>query len=194
MGFARIFGALIAVVCALLAQRASAQTNAVGDWSTPTNGLTARLVLVQKVPTHVDPIPGTRWLVPYLELRNVRNLANPMEVDCGRGHLQVELLDAEGRPAKLHSRRTMYHFGPACLLGTIVLPLESSISISLECKTWSIPHNAVAMISADSGAWVLDEIERDQVYLRATLSGEWDPTYKRWSGRIQTPLIKVDWK
>ena len=46
-------------------------------WSAPTNGLQARLTLVEK-----PKLNGTRWLVPYLELRNVRDLAHPMEIQC----------------------------------------------------------------------------------------------------------------
>jgi hypothetical protein len=54
------------------------------------------------------------------------------------------------------------------------------------------------MVAADSGAWVIQENEKGKVYLRATLTGEKiEPSYnswKRWSGKIQTPLLKVDWK
>ncbi len=54
------------------------------------------------------------------------------------------------------------------------------------------------MVATDSGAWVIQENEKGKIYLRATLTGEnIEPSYnswKRWSGKIQTPPIKVDWK
>lgn len=69
--------------------------------------------------------------------------------------------------------------------------------ISLECKNWGIPKDAAAMISTDSGAWVLQKSERGKVYLRATLTGakpSKPPYDTTWHGTIQTPLLKVDWK
>jgi hypothetical protein len=56
------------------------------------------------------------------------------------------------------------------------------------------PKDAV-MVAADSGAWVIQENEKGNVYLRATLTGEKiEPSWKRWSGKIQTLPLKVDWK
>ena len=51
------------------------------------------------------------------------------------------------------------------------------------------------MVATDSGAWVIQENEKGNVYLRATVTGEKiESSWKRWSGKIQTPLLKVDWK
>ncbi|HMC28672.1 MAG TPA: hypothetical protein VKM56_12855, partial [Verrucomicrobiae bacterium] len=57
-------------------------------WSDTVNGLQARLTLIEKPKLH-----GTRWLVPFMELRNARDLANSMEVACDNRHLKVELVD-----------------------------------------------------------------------------------------------------
>ena len=57
-----------------------------------TNGLQARITLVERPKNN-----GTRWLVPYLELRNVRDLANQMEIQCNSHHLKIELVDANGK-------------------------------------------------------------------------------------------------
>src|SRR6266513_4498095 len=156
-------------------------------WSVPTNGLEARLTLVER-----PKINGTRWLVPYLELRNVRDLAHPMEVQCDSDHLKIELVGADGKPIRA-SALPRTGFVPD--LSRVILPLDSSIRISLECKNWGIPKDAAAMVSTDSGAWVIQEAERGKVYLRATLTGEKiEPDYKAWHGTVQTPLLKVDWK
>ena len=85
--------------------------------------------------------------------------------------------------------------GPVPDLSRVILPLDSSIRISLECKNWAIPKDATAMVSTDSGAWVIQEPERGKVYLRATLTGEkTEPYYKAWYRTVQTPLLKVDWR
>jgi hypothetical protein len=160
------------------------------DWSEAVNGLQARLELVEG-----EKINGTRWLAPHLELRNVRDLANQMEVNCDNRHLKIELVDANGSP--LRDEWSLPRTGPTYELNVIVLPWDSSIRLNLECRSWGVPKDA-AMVAADSGAWVIRENEKGKVYLRATLTGEKiEPSYnswKRWSGKIQTPPLKVDWK
>jgi hypothetical protein len=161
------------------------------DWSEAVNGLQARLDLVER-----EKINGTRWLTPYLELRNVRDLSNQMEVNCDRRHLKVDLVDANG--SSVRDGWSLPRSGPTLDLNVIVLPWDSSIRLNLECKNCGVPKDAAAMVAADSGAWVIQEKEKGKVYLRATLTGEKiEPSYnswKRWSGKIQTPPLKVDWK
>ncbi|HUR46682.1 MAG TPA: hypothetical protein VMZ27_12465 [Candidatus Saccharimonadales bacterium] len=160
---------------------------ATNEWSPATNGLQARLKLGEQ-----SKLFGTRWLVPHLELRNVRDLANPMEVQCDGPHLKVELVDGEGNPVR--DGQIMRRSGPVPKIGTVSLPFESSMQISLECRNWGVSMDASAMISTDSGAWVLKESERGKVFLRATLTGEKaEPYWKRWYGVLQTPLLKMDW-
>ena len=159
-------------------------------WSEAANGLQARLELVER-----EKLYGTRWLAPHLELRNVRDVGNQMEVNCDYRHLKVELVDANGSP--LRDGQSSPRTGPIPDLTVIVLPWDSSIRLNLECKNWGITKDAAAMVATDSGAWVIQENEKGKVYLRATLTGEKiEPSHnswKRWSGKIQTPLLKVDW-
>ena len=167
------------------AASSSAETDA---WSRATNGLQARLTMVEK-----GKLYGSRWLVPYLELRNVRNLGNQMEVNCDSDHLKVELVDAEGKSVR--DGWSLPRSGPASELNNVILPWDSSIRISLENRNWGVTKNAAAMVSTDSGAWVIGEHEKGRVFLRATLTGEQtEPSDKRWGGSIQTPLLKVNWK
>ncbi len=186
----RIETCLLAAVLATSAgcSRVASTPDGGDGWSQATNGLQARLRLVEK-----DKLYGTRWLVPYLELRNVRDLGHPMEVNCDNPHLKVELVSADGE--QLLRRRSLNRSGPVRELSTVILPWDSAVRISLECRNWGIPKDAAAMVSADSGAWVIQEHERGKVFLRATLVGErTEPSYRTWDGRIQTPLLKVDWK
>lgn len=158
------------------------------EWSEAVNGLQARLDLVEREKKY-----GARWLVPHLELRNVRDLGNQMEVNCDNRHLKVELVDANGSP--LRTGNSLPRSGPTNELNVIALPWDSSIRLNLECRNWGIAQDAAAMVATDSGAWVIQENEKGKVYLRATLTGEKiEPIWKRWSGKIQTPLLKVDWK
>lgn len=159
-----------------------------GEWSREVNGLQLRLKLVEK-----GKLYGTRWLVPYLELRNVRDLINPLQVNLDRRRLKVELVNADGVPVR--GGWSLPRSGPTPQPGTVSLPWDSSMSLSLECKNWGIPKDAPAMVSTDSGAWVLREDENGKVFLRATLTSEKsNHDWKTWSGELQTPPVKVVWK
>ena len=162
-----------------------------GSWSATTEGLQARLILVERPKLH-----GARWLVPHLELRNVRDIINSMEVRCDRGRLKIELVDAQSNVVR-NGWSSVGRSGPGPKLSTIILPWDSSMRISLECRNWGIPKDAPAMVSTDSGAWVINESERGRVYLRATLTGEKSdgtPPWKRWTGVINTPLLEISWE
>lgn len=183
--FGLVFGLLFLFTCS-----ASADSSLKDEsWSPVVNGLQSRLTLTQ-----AEPLNGTRWIVPSLELRNVRDLVNQMEVNCDRHHLTVELVNENGDPVR--SGWIMPRSGPAPQLDTIILPWHSAITLSLENRNWGIPRSAPAMISTDSGAWVLDDSEKGKVFLRATLTDEplKPSSWIRWYGKIQTPLLKVDWK
>lgn len=157
-------------------------------WSQELNGLQVRLELVEK-----GKLYGTRWLVPYIELRNVRNLMNPLQVNLEGRHLKVELVGADGVPVRGGSSGP--RSGPVPQLGTISLPMDSYMRVSLECRNWGIPKDATAMVSTDSGAWVIGDGEKGKVFLRATLTAEKSvPEWKAWGGELQTPLVRVDWK
>jgi hypothetical protein len=161
-------------------------------WSREVSGLEARLTLVDRGIGN-----GTRWLVPYLELRNVRDAGNPMEVNLDGRRLQVELVGEEGKPLGLRPRPG--HSGPVGPLGTVTLPRDSTIRISLAIGGWSVPKGADALVDSRRGAYFVYEREKGKVFLRATLTAE-GPTAPlqsfatTWSGNIQTPLLKLDWK
>lgn len=128
--------------------------------------------------------------VPYLELRNVRDLLNAMEVDCSNCRLKVELVDKDGKPVRSGQLKRS---GPHPELGKLTLPFESSIRISLECRNFGL--GGAVMVATDSGAWQLAEEENGKVFLRATLTGDKsNPEWKTWHGEVQTPLIPVTWR
>ncbi len=159
------------------------------SWSKPTRGLHARIALAEQ-----PKINGTRSIVPYLELQNVSGNADRLKVRCDTGHVKFELVDADGKAVR--DGHTLPRSGPHPDPGTIVLPLDSEMRIGMYCSNWGAPEDAAAMISTDSGAWVLRAKEKGKVFLRATVKGakvESDPD-RMWYGTIVTPPVKVDWK
>lgn len=132
--------------------------------------------------------------MPYLELQNVRNLNANMHVHCDSRHLKIELVDKEGNAITDHMAKV--RSGPIPTLDEVILPYDSSIKISLECRNWGVEKSTGAMVSTDSGAWFIAEESRGAVFLRATLTREDDKSlsrWKTWHGELQTPLIPVDW-
>jgi hypothetical protein len=166
----------------------AAQPDDADSWSRPARRIQARITLIEKPKSN-----GTRKLVPYLELRNVGDSASPLGVRCGGGHVKFELVGADGKV--IRDGWSLPRGGPHADPGTIVLPHDSSIRIGMYCSNWGVPKDAPAMISTDSGAWVLQPQEKGKVFLRATIKGEKvdsDPD-RTWHGTIQTPAVKVDW-
>lgn len=157
-------------------------------WSKTTRDIQACVTLVER-PT----VNGTRSLVPYLELRNVGSSAYPIKVRCGGGHVKFELVDADGKVVR--DGDSLPRSGPHADPGTVSLPHDSSIRVGMHCTNWGVPKDAAAMISTDSGAWVLTAEEKGKVFLRATLTGkpvESDPD-RTWHGAIELTLVKVTW-
>ena len=166
---------------------AGSPDDAVG-WSKTTRDIQARVTLVER-----PAVNGTRSLVPYLELRNVGSSAYPIKVRCGPGHVKFELVDADGKV--IRDRDSLPRDGHHAEPGTISLPHDSSIRVGMHCTNWGVPKDAAAMISTDSGAWVLTKEERGKVFLRVTLAGkrdEADPD-RTWHGTIEAPTVKVVW-
>jgi RNA polymerase sigma factor (sigma-70 family) len=155
------------------------------DWSKAVNGLQVRVVLVEQ------PRPnGTRMLRPYLELRNVGDTAYPLKVRLGGAHVKFALVDADGKT--VDDGQSLPRNGPHPDPGTVSLPLDSTLRLSVHCTNWWIPKDAVAMIATDSGAWVLKPEQEGKVFLRATVSGKKDLDERVWSGELEAK-VRVTW-
>jgi len=180
--------------------------NAIDDkgdnWSESSKGVVARVNLVERT-----AVNGTRSIVPFLELRNIGDAGNPLLIPCGRKNVKFELVDKDGNVVRGGNESSLSRSGPHADPGTIVLPMDSSINIGMDCRNWGVPKDAAAMISTDSGAWVITDDEKGQVFLRATVESAQDATVegkkkskelwnsgRPWHGSITTPPIKVDWR
>ena len=64
-------------------------------WSEPVNGLCARVTF--EMERRDNGHDNSVMLIPYLELKNVSDKADPLGVDCGTPQVVFELVDAKGR-------------------------------------------------------------------------------------------------
>lgn len=116
-----------------------------------------------------------------------------MKVQADSRHLKLELVTADGQPAKTGGFGV--RSGPDPHLGTIEMPYDSLISASLEATSWGITKNAPAMISTDWGGWTLSEEQNGKVYIRASLKVEKSKADGfNWHGELKPPMVEVTWK
>jgi len=168
----------------------SARSDDADGWSTPVNGVAVRISLVER-----PEVNGTRKIAPYLELRNVSDVANPIQIPCGRDHVKFELVDSKGKIVRDGSSSFVSRSGPHVDPGTIVLPFDSSIRIGMHCTNWGVPKDAAAMVGTDSGAWILKPEENGAVFLRVTISNDADVKLRRlWHGLLVAPPAKLSWR
>src|SRR5579871_5772502 len=130
-----LLAAAVVLSAAPSADVAAAPPDGAGSWSGTARDIQARVTLVEK-----PRVNGTRSLVPYLELRNVGSSAYPIKVRCGPGHVKFELVDADGRAVR--GGDSLPRSGPHAEPGTVSLPLDSSIRVSMYCNNWGVPRDA----------------------------------------------------
>ncbi|WP_428303643.1 hypothetical protein [Lacipirellula sp.] len=160
----------------------------VGKWSEVSGGIQARLSLAE-----TDRVNGTRMLVPYLELRNASDLANPIKLRCGSENVTFELLDKKGKPSSC--KRATERSGAYSDPGTVSLPIDSYMRFTMRCTSYGVPKVAVAaMIATDSGAWYLNEQDLGSQLLRVSISGKKTDDQSTWMGTIVVPPVPVTWQ
>jgi len=96
---------MLATALALLLLSASPRATTGSDdtgWSSPVNGLQARLSLARG-----QALNGTPLITTYLELRNVANVANVMEVPLNLEVIQFEVVDDQDKLWFTRACRTM---------------------------------------------------------------------------------------
>ena len=158
-------------------------------WSEPVNGIKARLLLKEGGTDF-----GVKFLIPYLELKNVSDISRNLKISCDSTHLKVELVDYAGKSVTEHS--STERSGPYVPLPEVILPYGSSICLDLECNTWGIDPSAAAAVCTYSGCWMFKESENGKFRLRATLQDEATaslPDKNIWHGKIKTPPRPVSW-
>ena len=177
---------MFATVLAFLLLSATPLATAGNDdtgWSSPVNGLQARLNLARG-----QTLNGTPLIATYLELRNVANVANVMEVPFKLEAIQFEVVDDQGKLLPPAS-------GPfdevAVELGMLRLPHDSFLRFNISHHGAGVPKNQAALL--DLGVlhvWVFSPGDQRSYYLRGRFSVE-SSKDRTWSGMIEMPKVKI---
>lgn len=177
---------MLATLLALLLWSAFPQPTTGNDdtgWSSPVNGLEARLSLARG-----QAVNGTRLITTYLELRNVANVANVMEVPLNLETIQFEVVDDQD---KLLAHSSLPYDELTVELGTLRLPHDSYLRFDISHHGAGVPKNQAALL--DLGVlrvWLLSPGDKHLYFLRGRFSVE--PHKDRtWSGMIEIPKVEI---
>ena len=174
----------LATALALLLFSGRLQVTAANDdtgWSSPVNGLQARLSLPGQA------FNGTPLIATYLELGNVASVANVMEVPFNPEAIQFEVVDDQD---KLWPRPSPYD-ELVVEVGMLRLPHDSYLRFDISHHGAGVPKNQTALL--DLGLfhiWVFSPGDKRSFYLRGRFSV--GPRKERtWSGMIEMPKVKI---
>jgi hypothetical protein len=176
----------LTVVFALLLFSAAPLVTGANDdtgWSSPVNGLQARLSLVRG-----QALNGTPLIATYLELRNVADVANVMEVPLNPDALQFEVIDDQD---KLLGHKGIAYDELTVELGMLRLPHDSYLRFDISHHGAGVPKNQIALL--DLGVpyvWVFSPGDKHSYYLRGRFSIE-ARKERTWSGTIEMPRVKI---
>jgi hypothetical protein len=163
-----------------------------GGWSSPVNGLQARLSVARG-----QPLNGTPLITTYLELRNVADVANVMELPFNPEAMRFEVVDEQDKP--LAQKGTAYD-ELTVELGMLRLPHDSYLRFDISHHGAGVPKNQTALL--DLGVpyvWVFTPGDNHSYYLCAQFSiearkertAELAKPDRVWSGTIEMPRVKI---
>jgi hypothetical protein len=175
---------MLAVVLLLFSAIPRATTgNDDTGWSSPVNGLQARLSLARG-----HALNGTPLITTYLELRNVANVANVMEVPLRLEAIRFEVVDDQD---KRLTHTSLPYDELSVELGMLRLPHDSYLRFDISHHGAGVPMNQAALL--DLGVlhvWLFSPGDKHSYYLRGRFSIE--PRKDRtWSGMIEMPKVKI---
>ena len=152
-------------------------------WSSPVNGLQARLSVGRG-----QALNGTPLITTYLELRNVADVANVMELSFNPEPMRFQVVDEQD---KLFAQKGMVYDELSVELGMMRLPFDSYLRFDISHHGAGVPKNQAALL--DLGipyVWVFSPGDKHSYYLRGTLSIEARKD-RTWSGTIEMPRVKI---
>ena len=152
-------------------------------WSSPVNGLQARLSLARG-----RTLNGTALITTYLELRNVADVANVMEVPFNPEAMKFEVIDDQD---KVLGHRAISYDETTVELGMLRLPHDSYLRFDISHHGAGVPKNQVALLDLDVPyVWVFSPGDKHSYYLRGRFSIE-ARKERTWSGTIEMPRVRI---
>ena len=177
--------ALSAVLLMLVATGAFASGDE-AEWSTPVNGLRARLVILPPAQTNT---PFCRVL---LEMQNVGDVAGQKEIRFSPARLDLRIADSDGRELPVSNDP---YDGMSPLWEPTLLPYAGSIRFQISFPGLGYrPTKDMRIVDVGAGkAWVVPQ-DGSEYWLSGKLSILKEPgdhPHKVWSGTLELPKVKI---
>jgi hypothetical protein len=152
-------------------------------WSRPSNGLQARLSFKK-----TDGANGTPYVVTYLELQNVSDVANVFEVPLKIESIAFELRDETG---KVVPPTNGSFDGTSVDLGMLRLPHDSTLRFNIASRGAGVPKDQAALLDlGPSYNWTFARGDRHSYSLSAKFTIAKTPN-RVWSGTIKIPATPL---
>ena len=165
---------------------APAQTEQVGGWSQPVDGLRGRLSAKEDKPFH-----GTRIIAVYLELENVSDVGNPMEIyfDPTRS-VESNVVDASGKDLSQPPNGADVITPQAFWLA---LPNDGSLRFRVSVSGYGVYENSGTNVQMNSGNWVIKPSDKGKYFLKAKFVSQPPKTDRRrsWHGSLDLPDLLI---
>ena len=157
--------------------------NDVSSWSSPVNGLQARLSLERG-----KTLNGTPLISTYLELRNVADIGNVMELPLNLNSIQFEVVDERD---KILPQGPNVYDEVTVEVGMLRMPHDSYLRLNISHQGAGVPKNHGALLDLGvSHVWMFSRGDTLSYYLRGRFSVE--PSKAGfWSGTIEMPKVKI---
>ena len=162
-----------------------------GAWSQTVDGVQGRLLVAPGY-----KINGTMLPQVYLELRNVSDLANPLDIYYGNGAgVELEVIDSQNKKVAPDLSLSFDAMMPKPY--GLVLPHDSSLRFLVSGYGYGIPKNAGTMLeigTAINGVILLPNNRHHAYFLRGTFSAH--PVKKvgsqsEWQGTLILPQVDL---
>ena len=178
---------LIFVIAIITANSSYAQKTENEVWSEPVNGIQGRLLIRKGV-----EVNGTKMVHVYLELRNILDVATPIEVyfDPVRS-IRSQMVDAAGKsvaqypsPADIESPLPFF----------LALPFDSMLRFRISVSGYGVPRAAGTNIQLMGGNWLIRLDDKGEYFLEGTFVSQ--PTNPRpgqrvWQGTLKLPKVTI---
>jgi hypothetical protein len=148
-------------------------------WSKPSNGLQARLAF-----TKTEEFNGTPYIVTYLELRNVSDIANVLEVPLKIESIAFELRDEKG---KIVPPTNGSFDGMSVDLGMLRLPYDSCLRFNIASRGAGVSKDQAGLLDLGASSnWTFPAGDKHSYSLAAKFTIE-KSKGRVWAGTIEIP-------
>jgi hypothetical protein len=159
----------------------------IGAWSKAIDGVQGRLLASPDTPFN-----GTRMVAVYVELRNVSDVANPMDIYYDfMSSFRGKVVDARSQELPAASLPTNIMSPLPCWLA---LPNDGLLRFPVSVHGYGVPRNGGVMLSLPNNAWLIPSEKAASCFINGAFTAPpkkaaW--SQRNWHGTLELPNVKM---